>query len=113
MRSERLQMLVEMPVHIARRGFYDLNRSKFDETSCTFVSSRGIAKVCHPLVNLNRTYSRRMESSYLAGIASGSAVYVHTANIPEFVGTYLPQIRVPITLVTGADDLSVSPGAFG
>lgn len=101
------------PYHMVRRGIYDLNRARSDETSCQFISSRGISKNCHSLVDLRMTYSTRIDPQKLHDLLPNTAIYIHTACIADFVANHLQQLQVPVTLVTGADDLSVSYQELG
>lgn len=110
---KKLEALLGMPAQIMRRQHYDLHRADYDETSCKFVSSRGIAKACHPLVDLSRTGATRIDRSAFVRLRAGQPVYLFTDCITEFVEAYLPHMEKPFTLVTGADDHSVSAESLG
>ena len=110
---KKIGALLGMPAQVVRRQHYDLHRADFDETSCQFVSSRGIARACHPLVDLSRASATRIDHSAFRKLRAGDPVYLFTECIPEFVEAYLPRLEKPFTLVTGADDHSGSAKSIG
>jgi hypothetical protein len=84
-----------------------------DETSCEFVSSRGILKSCDRHNPIPQSSSDFLDPAVYSNLPKGSTVYVCTEAIPNFVKTYLPQAQGPITVISGDSDLSFTgPAPF-
>lgn len=79
--------------------------SEIDETACTWVSSRGIAKSCNVHPALVISDEKAFHPEYYQGIKDGDSVYVISKSLGRFFEQVMPRLReekISITLVTGA-----------
>lgn len=72
------------------------------ENDCTFVSSRGIAKICsqHPYYDSNN----RMNYSINTNVEYGDTVYVDFKILRPYITQVLNQLQNPVVIVCGNDD---------
>lgn len=77
------------------------------ESTCKYVSSRGILKSCCSRQAKIFTGNTHIEETIFNTIRDGDSVYICTHGIPNFVMNFLPRLRTRITLVSGDSDDAV------
>jgi len=78
-----------------------------DETTCQYVSSRGLLKSCDVRPPKPSSSTRVCYDYDWASLKPGAIVYVNSSAIPDFIARAWPSIRVPIVLVSGDCDETV------
>lgn len=79
--------------------------SEVDETACTWVSSRGLAKSCDVYPTVIISDEKVFQAEYYTGIKDGDSVYVVSKSLGKFFQEVMPRLRkenIKIKLVTGA-----------
>jgi len=82
----------------------------FDETACTYVSSRGILKSCDIYDPYPKSSTQDINIDY-SKILEGSTVYVATSAIPNFIKN-MDKIQNRFILVSGDSDDSIYGDLF-
>jgi len=83
------------------------------ETSCVFVGSKGLMKLCETRRSGPNDASEKWRARGLRGHRQGGRIYVHAPALGAFARHALPRIDSPFTLVTGDSIFDVSPEVLG
>ncbi|MCP3969253.1 MAG: hypothetical protein GY717_02830 [Rhodobacteraceae bacterium] len=84
-----------------------------DETSCLFVGSKGLLKLCETHQPLPNDFSAKWPRRALQSHRSGGRVYVHATAVKHFARRALLRIDSPFVLVSGDCVADVSPASLG
>lgn len=83
------------------------------ETSCLFVGSKGLMKLCETHQPLPNDFAKRWPRGALKTHEAGGRIYVHVTALRHFARWALPKIDTSFVLVTGDADPSVSAEGVG
>jgi hypothetical protein len=84
-----------------------------DETSCTFVGSRGLLKSCQHRSPYPRSSSPSVDwHIHPENIKEGDTIYICSSALFDFTNRILPQIKTRFILVSGDSDASIPTGAL-
>jgi hypothetical protein len=99
-------------IFILRKPHIESFEIKEDETSCMFVSSRGLLKSC-TFHSPDPKSSNSIDKDYLEGMLNGDkmfdgmSIYICSDLLSYFVNDILPNIKNKFTLVSGDSDLTI------
>ena len=83
------------------------------ESSCLFVGSKGLMKLCETHQPLPNDYAKRWPRAALKSHESGGRIYVHVSALRHFARWSLDRIQSPFVLVSGDADADVSEAVVG
>lgn len=84
-----------------------------DETSCLFVSSKGLMKLCETHQPLPNDVAEKWPRRALRNHQPGGRIYVHAAALEHFARWALRRIDSPFVLVSGDSVIDVSHELLG
>ena len=77
--------------------------SSEDETSCIFVSTRGIMKSCTLFPSFFEN-GQMIYNNFNININPGESIYIHFDLVEHFINAILPHMKTPFVLVSGNSD---------
>jgi len=90
----------------------ELDRAE-DETSCLFVGSKGLMKLCETHQPMPNDAAEKWPRRALRRHRPGGRIYVHATALEDFARRALPKIGSPFVLVSGDSVPDVSPASLG
>lgn len=83
-----------------------------DETTCEYVSSRGLLKSCDCRSVVPVSSQKRVETTAFSGLDDGDMVYVCSSALRDFADKWLRKIDKRVILLSGDSDTPVPTGAL-